>query len=172
MEWHEWVRTLGSGGTLVAVLVAIYQLYLNRQQSKANFEDDLSREYRDISGAMPSDAFFHDADKRAPMTPAQLQAMFRYFDLSNEQLRFGRQRRVTRKTRRAWQQGIEQNLALPRFERAWIDVTSWLPEDHFTHLYAIKAAAPRGSASRHSPNGRRGARLRRRYGLSADRGRS
>ena len=86
MAWDEVVRTLGSGGTLVAVLIAAQQLFLNRRQIRAGFEDDLSREYRAISRELPADAFFADADTSLPLTTEQLNAMFRYFDLSNEQL--------------------------------------------------------------------------------------
>jgi len=49
MPLDELVRTIGSGGTLIAVLMAAQQLRLNRRQARANFEDDLSREYRAIS---------------------------------------------------------------------------------------------------------------------------
>jgi hypothetical protein len=93
------VRILGSGGTLIAVLIAVQQLLLNRRQARASFEDDLPREYRAISVELPSDAFFCDADPSVQMTTEQLQAMFRYLDLSSEQLRYCLQRRVSRPRR-------------------------------------------------------------------------
>jgi hypothetical protein len=137
----EAIRTVGSAGTLVAVSIAALQLALNRRQTRANFEDDLSREYRTISAALPADAFFYDADASVSLTDEQRNAMFRYFDLSNEQLRFCKQKRVSRRTERAWRQGIRANLELPRFEQAWEEVTSRLSRDHFTELYGIKSPA-------------------------------
>src|SRR5690348_11103683 len=104
MAIEETIRTLGSAGTVIAVSRAALQLSLNRRQTRANFEDDLSREYRAISATLPADAFFRDADRSAALTAEQSNAMFRYFDLSNEQLRFCQQGRVSRQTERAWKQ--------------------------------------------------------------------
>lgn len=55
MPWDEVVRTLGSGGTRIAVSIAAYPLVLNRRQAKAYFEDDLSRDDRAISAELPHD---------------------------------------------------------------------------------------------------------------------
>jgi hypothetical protein len=142
MPWDELVRTLGSGGTLVAVLIAAQQLLLNRRQIRASFEDDLSREYRALSVQLPADAFFDDADRSVQMTGEQQQAMLRYFDLSNEQLRYCEQRRVSRSTAKAWREGIEENLRLPRFEQAWEAITPRLGTDHFTELYKLRPPVP------------------------------
>jgi hypothetical protein len=123
MAWDELVRTLGSGGTLIAVLIAAQQLFLNRRQIRANFEDDLSREYRSISRELPVDAFFADADTSVPLTDDELKAMFRYFDLSNEQLRYCDYGQVSPETAAAWGAGIADNLNLPRFEQVWHAIT-------------------------------------------------
>lgn len=138
MAWDEVVRTLGSGGTLIAVLIAAQQLLLNRRLATASFEDDLSREYRTISSELPPDAFFIDADCSAPLTDVQQTAMFRYFDLSNEQLRYCDQCHVSRETAEAWREGIAQNLALPRFEQAWDVIIPRLAHDHFTELCKVR----------------------------------
>jgi ribosomal protein L34 len=42
------VRTAGSGGTVIAVLIAAPQLLLNRRQARAGFEDAMSLEYRKL----------------------------------------------------------------------------------------------------------------------------
>jgi hypothetical protein len=140
MAWDEVVRTLGSGGTLIAVSIAAYQLVLNRRQARANFEDDLSREYRTISAGLPQDAFYVQVDESVGLTEPQLNAMFRYFDLSNEQLRFCRDRRVSKETAKAWEEGITSNLGLPRFRQAWDQTVPRLSHSHFTQLNVIARA--------------------------------
>src|SRR4051812_20942547 len=138
MAWDGVVRTLGSGGTLVAVLIAAQQLLLNRRQIRAGFEDDLSREYRSISRELPADAFYADADTSVPLDPDELNAMFRYFDLSNEQLRYCDQRRVSSGTAEAWRDGIAGNLKLPRFDQAWRVITPRLAPTYYTQLYRLR----------------------------------
>jgi hypothetical protein len=157
MPWDELVRTLGSGGTLIAVLIAAQQLLLNRRQLRANFEDDLSREYRSISRELPADAFFADADSSVALSSEELNAMFRYFDLSNEQLRYCDQRRVSRETAEAWRAGITDNLSLPRFEQAWNAIT---PRLAFDPLHRVVQGAETGiSTGRQRRFGSTAARL-------------
>ncbi len=151
MPWDELVRTLGSGGTLIAVLIAAQQLLLNRRQIRANFEDDLSREYRSISRELPADAFFSDAPGTIPLTDEQLNAMFRYFDLSNEQLRYCKQGRVSRETANAWRDGIVDNLKLPRFQQAWTQITARL--DQNTSRSFTRCANPLAQLMRRTFNG-------------------
>lgn len=151
MDWGEVIRTVASGGTVVAVLIAARQLLLNRRQARATFEDDLSREYRTIIEDLPSDAFFVNADRSAQLTESEQKAMFRYFDLSNEQLRFCHQGRISKGTAKAWREGIEQNLALPRFEQAWSVITSRIVAETFTCLYELRAPAPAGPDEPHAP---------------------
>lgn len=95
-----------------------------QRQARANFEDDLSCEYRAITRELPSDAFFEDAAEGDALTREEQQAMFRYFDLSNEQLRYVKDRRVSRATGKSWESGIRENLRLPRSRGAWTSITS------------------------------------------------
>jgi hypothetical protein len=48
--------------------------------------------------------------------------LFCYFDLSNEQVSLRRRARISLEVWRSWCEGIETNLALPAFARAWNEV--------------------------------------------------
>ena len=147
MSWDEWVRTLAAVATPAAVLVAVLQLRYNRRQAQADFEDDLSREYRGISVDLPLDAFFKEPNLDQPLSDGERKAMFRYFDLSNEQLRLGVQDRISDSTREAWEDGIAENMALPRFRGAWRDISPRIPDDFFTELDRVAPVASRLAAS-------------------------
>lgn len=129
---------LGLGPT-VAVAVAALQLSLNRKQAKTALEEALTREYREITKDLPIEVFFVAADASADISSNRRarQAMLRYFDLSNEQLRFAREKRITRSAQIAREEGIDGNLALPAFAAAWKDLRGHLSPDHFSELDAL-----------------------------------
>jgi hypothetical protein len=146
----EWIRDVA---TPVAVLLTAAQLYFNRLQAKASFEDDMTREYRAITGDLPSDAFHTDADTSVKLTEPQRNALFRYFDLSNEQLRLAdEQKRVSKPAARAWREGICDNMMLPRFRRAFEELAVHLPQDdqhpYFSWLRPVAEEAARDADAR------------------------
>jgi hypothetical protein len=142
MEWYEWIRFGASAITPIAVLVAALQLRFNRGQARASFEDDLNREYRGITAELPLDAFSTDPDVTRALDPEERKAMFRYFDLSNEQLRIAADgKRIAGTTRDAWQDGIRQNMGLPRFRQEWAEMLQVLPDDFFTELSRLQPPA-------------------------------
>jgi hypothetical protein len=127
----EWIRTVGAAATPIAVLLTARQLRFNRNQAKVAFEDDLSSEYRSITRDLPPDAFHADAEPRIEPRPEQRNALFRYFDLSNEQLRIAASgKRVTADTASAWRDGIFDNMMLPRFREAFAELQGHLPRNH------------------------------------------
>jgi hypothetical protein len=78
--------TLTAGGVAFGVLqvkLTKEQVELVKSQAEVDFEDDLAREYRSIIRDIPARAFIETADT---VTEEELNAFFRYFDLSNEQL--------------------------------------------------------------------------------------
>jgi hypothetical protein len=138
MDSAELVRTVAAAATPVAVSIAAAQLKFNRGQAKLAFEDSLNREYREIVAALPADTFRSDPDMTRSLTPDEEKAMLRYFDLCNEQLRMARSgRRISRRTARAWRDGIEQNLLRPRIRHQWELEAARLPDDYFTELAAL-----------------------------------
>jgi len=130
----EVVRTaaavIGSG----SVVVAARALRHTRQQARTAFEDSLAREYRDIAGRLPPAAFFQHG--QAQLNEEQKQALFRYFDLSNEQLRLIEEERIRPETAGVWTAGISALMARDTFRRYWQELHRGLPSDFFSSLEA------------------------------------
>jgi hypothetical protein len=111
------------------------QLEVTQQQARTAFEDDLSREYRAIVGALPAHAFYKSGD--AQLTDDIRRSFYRYFDLSNEQLFHIRNDRVSHSTGEQWRDGIKGNLELSAFLAAWDDLEPHLSESFFKDLREV-----------------------------------
>ena len=109
--------------TMLAVIVAAYQLYLLHKQSVTNFEDDFAKEYRELASKLPIKAFLGDAFSNADIKK-HLDEMYHYFDLCNEQAFHFKSGRISRKTWNFWLDGISSNMCRPAFSRAWNVVAS------------------------------------------------
>src|SRR2546425_1035919 len=76
----DW-STVGSIATAVAVLVAAWQVRRGTAQARPNFEDDLSRESRDLARNIPVSALLG-----GELGPEELESAFprlyQYFDLT------------------------------------------------------------------------------------------
>ena len=133
MHWDEWVRTIAAAFTPIAVFAAAWQVRFNHTQAKLSFEDDLNREYRNIAESLPLDTFHRNPDVSKALSSAEQKAMFRYFDLSNEQLRLAATSgRITGPTAAAWREGIRDNMSLRRFQEAWDRRMDELESGYFT----------------------------------------
>lgn len=131
----ELVRTIAAVIAAGSVVIAMLALRASREQGRTAFEDALAREYRDIAGALPPAAFY--IDRVAELDDAEIQAMFRYFDLSNEQLRLIDEGRIRAQTAEVWTAGIHGLLRFDTFAAAWRQLRPELPEDFFTSLDAL-----------------------------------
>ncbi len=129
------VRTIAAVIAAGSVVIAMLALRANREQARTAFEDALAREYRDIAGALPRSAFY--MHRVAELNDAEMQAMFRYFDLSNEQLRLIDEGRIRAQTAEVWTAGIEGLLRFDTFAAAWSQLRPELPEDFFTSLASL-----------------------------------
>ena len=86
-----------------------------------HFEDDLSRQYRQIVGLLLAEAFYSKSD--IELGEETRRAFYRYFDLSNEQLFLARQNhRVSDAVIEQWKDGIAGNMKLPAFKLAWREI--------------------------------------------------
>ena len=102
----------------LGVVVAARQLRLTKRQALVDFEDTLSREYRQIAAELPLEALLGESLPEQQMKKA-LPTFYRYFDLSNEQAFLHEIRRVSPETWKFWCDGIASNLRRPAFRLAW-----------------------------------------------------
>ena len=79
----DW-SAVGSIGTAVAVLIAAWQVRRSTQQAQTDFEDDLAREYRELTRSMPVEALLR-AELADEQFDAAFSSLYRYLDLSNQQ---------------------------------------------------------------------------------------
>jgi hypothetical protein len=133
------LTALGAIGTGLAVTVGVRQLKATereidvvQQQAQTAFEDDLSREYRQIVGDLPVEVFYADSD--VAFDERVHRSFYRYFDLSNEQLFLARQGRISYATQEQWRDGIAGNLRLPAFREAWAEIGGRVPRNYFEDL--------------------------------------
>jgi hypothetical protein len=120
MQVDDWTA-VGSMGAAVGVLFAAWQLRQAGAHARTDFEDDLSREYRELSRQIPTAALLgHEVE--AEDFARAFPALFQYIDLSNEQVTLRMNGRVREATWCDWSDGIASNLARPAFARAWGEI--------------------------------------------------
>jgi hypothetical protein len=105
-------------GTFLGVLFAGWQLWLNRQQAKTEFEDRMTELYRALAAQLPVEVFFDKQIDRDVIT-ANRAIFYRYFDLCNEQAFLHKRGRIRDHTWIEWQDGIRGNMERHAFDTAW-----------------------------------------------------
>lgn len=102
--------------TAVGVLFGAAQLLLGRSQTRTNFEDDLSNQYRQMIKPRLVEGLLQPLsdDERHAVTP-----YYEYFDLCNEQVFLRIQGRVSAHTWAEWAKGIGSNLERGSIKTAW-----------------------------------------------------
>ncbi len=122
----EWISALGALATVIGVGFVWKQIRLAKEIAQLDFEDGLSKEYRELAGRIPTKALIG-----AGLTPCEYKdtfdELFRYIDLSNEQIVLRARRRIGDETWAQWSDGIRFNMKLPAFRKAWEDVQREAP---------------------------------------------
>lgn len=113
----DW-SSIGSIATAVAVLLAGWQLRRGTAQARTDLEDDLSREYRELTRSIPLGVHL-DRDMTEQEFLEASPALYHYIDLSNEQVFLRLNGRVSKVTWLNWRDGIRSNLEGKAFRRAW-----------------------------------------------------
>ena len=107
--------------TTIGIPIGLTQLYLHACQSVTSFEDQLTRQYRQIAANIPFMAFLGKDFSPEKYNDVREQ-IYNYLDLSNEQVFLRQTGRISAKTWSYWKDGIQANLKRQLFEQVWSDV--------------------------------------------------
>ena len=133
MDW----QAIGSGATALGVIFVGWQIWQTKKQNITTFEDELSRQYREILKTIPVKALLKEELTQEEITRAKTGIYF-YLDLCNEQIFLRYKGRVRRSTWLDWCEGIRFNLSVPVFEKAWKEIKLQTPESNFRGLRELE----------------------------------
>jgi hypothetical protein len=117
----DWLKEIAPVVTALGVSIGVLQLWNTKRQAVTLFEDALAKEYREITGAIPTAALLGEI-LSAELMQAHLPDFYRYFDLSNNQIFLRQIGRISKKTWVFWVDGIKTNLSRPAFAKSWEDI--------------------------------------------------
>jgi hypothetical protein len=136
-QWPSVVVAIASVIAAIGVVALFWQVILSKQLALTTFEDDLAREYREITCRIPVEALLGEELEEKPYSEA-LAWFNQYVDLSNEQVFLRQKKRVSRDTWKDWCKGIESNLTRrPAFAKAWAEIKRRSP-DSFEELRRLE----------------------------------
>ncbi len=137
MTWPEIIKLSASVAIAIGVGIAAYQIWQTKRQSVISFEDDFTRQYREIIQRIPVKALINENLSEDDFQMA-LNEIYNYIDLTNEQIFLRRQNRIRLKPWENWQDGMKANLALPVFKRAWEMIKNKTPDNFFEDLRCLE----------------------------------
>ena len=122
VRWTDVVFGVAAAVSALAVVLAVLQLRLAKAIIELEFEDGSDNEYRDLISCIPTKAL-----PGSGLPPCEYKATFnelyRYFDLSNQQIIPRTRKPVSPRVWTQWCAEIQYNLkSLPTFKRAWNDI--------------------------------------------------
>ena len=114
-------------------------MYRGTTQARTKFEDELSREYRELARSIPVRAHLGEELTEEEFERA-FPRLYQSFDLTNEQIFLRMNGRVSRATWLNWRDGIQSNLGRPAFAEAWARVKRGLTVS-FTELRKLEVSS-------------------------------
>ncbi len=138
---HSWPMLAVQVAGLVVLVVYAVDTHIMRtssqKQARTTFEDDLTKQYRGIMEGIPVDISTGSGLETLTSNKERLEdcrdAIYRYIDLTNEQIFLHDKGRVADETWTEWSAGIKSNMKLPAFRQVWEEVSQKRPES-FTDL--------------------------------------
>lgn len=128
MSMFDWVSSVAAVVTAIAAMVAAVgvlfayrQLCTSKKIAQAQFEDGLAKEYRELTSHIPTKALLGE-DLSESEYQNSFDELFRYVDLTNEQVSLRQRGRISEDVWWFWLSGIQSNLRLPAFHRAWTEI--------------------------------------------------
>lgn len=124
MNWNA-VAALAAVGaalaTAVGVWATVWMILLAGRQTRTEWEDDLTREYRRIAQNLPLWIRLGEPGQDKDIDE-HLDVFLNYFDLSNQQALLRKTGRVSRKTWKEWRIGIQDALKSGAYAMAWAKI--------------------------------------------------
>jgi len=117
----DWITAIATTVAAFGVFFAYQQLCMSRKIAQAQFEDGLAKEYRELISTIPAKALLGEELSETEYQES-FDEMFRYIDLTNEQISLRQRKRISKNVWCYWLDGIKSNLRLPAFHRAWIEI--------------------------------------------------
>ncbi|MBN4074086.1 hypothetical protein JYT61_00845 [bacterium AH-315-E10] len=118
MEKLDIITAIASTATAIGVLIAVMQLWHAEKLSKAEFEDQFRRDYRDICALLPVKVFLGHKLNESELDES-LSEFHQYFHLCNSQIFLRVQGKISSDTWLMWSRGIIANFELIAFKQAW-----------------------------------------------------
>ncbi|HEX9996575.1 MAG TPA: hypothetical protein VGB45_05475 [Abditibacterium sp.] len=122
IDW-EILSAVSSAFSSLAVVMAVIDLKRSQKSERNNFEDALSREYREIMERIPVAALLGRPLDWNQFSETQreeyLSIFYRYFDLCNQQSFLFEKGRISPEVWKEWRDGISSNLRKHAFQEAW-----------------------------------------------------
>ena len=119
--------------TAITVLFVALQLRQGNLIHRTNYEDALDAQYRELVMIIPVDVMLGKSEE---LCAATREAIYNYFDLSNEQVFQNKKGRISKDVWKDWQSGMRQNMGKPGFLKVWNEVIEHDPNT-FTYLYEM-----------------------------------
>ena len=131
------VTLVASLATAFGVAIAAYQIRVGRVQNISQFEDGFAKEYREVAQKIPVRALL-GAELSEDEKKKHFDELFRYFDLSNEQVFLRQQGRIHADTWAFWRDGMKSHFQKAAFRWAWdeIEKTNTTEFSEFRRLVA------------------------------------
>lgn len=117
----DWVSAGASTFAAIGVFFAFIQLRTAKNIAQLQFEDSLAKEYRELASRIPTKALLGQELLEAEYQES-FDELYRYVDLSNEQVSLRQRGRISEAVWKSWCSGMQSNLSLPSFKRAWLEI--------------------------------------------------
>lgn len=138
MELFKIIEILAVFATALGVTFVAFQIWEAKQQVRVVFEDDFTKQYRDVIHRISVHALLgEELDDES--FEKDLNEIYNYIDLTNEQIFIRKQRRISSVTWNNWLSGIRTNMNLPAFSKAWTLIKS-RTEGNFQELRRLEAS--------------------------------
>lgn len=125
-DWISIINMTAAVATALGVAVAATGLWLSREQTKTQFEDNVTNEYRQLLKEIPAKALLEN-DEPLDLSDSLLDAIYNYIDFTNEQVFLRQKNRIRKTTWISWVEGIKSNLEKSTIKMGWNKIKDKAP---------------------------------------------